>query len=238
MSKSLSQWYAEQTPAAWREQLAAAGPIETRFRAWLALSQLLPPVECALLAVELLGDPEAELRAAAARWWQRTDLETPTAALFSLLNDVDPDVRLEAAATLEAEAATAPERTAVVLALLQRDDLEPLTQVRVARLARPCVGAAAVVLPILGRWLSEGNGELREAVATTLVEWGAQTMLLHSQLTAAIEDEEPLVREAAAKTVGQWTAVAEETIAALRTAVDDEDPEVAQAAQVALAALT
>lgn len=173
MSKSLAKWYAEQTPAEWRAQLATAGPVETRFRAWLALSQLLPPVDCASLAVELLGDSDAELRAAAARWWQRSDIEQPATALLNLLHDADPDVRLEAAATLETMALTVPERTAVVLAMLQRDDLEPLTQSRVARLARPCVGAAEIVLPVLGHWLSEGNAELREAVATTLVEWGA-----------------------------------------------------------------
>jgi HEAT repeat protein len=193
-----------------------------------------------------VDDPDAELRAAAVRWfdWARRvgrfndDLanqwDPVKQKLISLLDDVDPDVQLEAAhclATLDSEL---PRVGDVVCKLIARDGTQTTT---LARLARLCGSLRSIVnhtLPVLGTWLSSNSAELREAAATALSQLGRQAAPLEAQLAVALEDEEPIVREFAAVTLGRLWDLSESSRAALLTACDDEDAGVSKIARLAV----
>lgn len=239
------QWFAAKPWEAWETQLATGMSADDRYQAFLALTQLGTPEQIAQLTASLFHDAAPELRAAALRWWQRLTLEEAasvlessepavTAAALAALADDDPDVRLEAVATLARWQPQHRLRLAVLDELLHRDDLEPMTMARLARLCTPLVTPSDRIVPVLQRWLSDDHAEVREAAVMTLATFGPAAASALSELLSALDDEEPLVREHAARALGNIGQGTAEVIGQLAAATQDEDPECAAAASTAL----
>ncbi len=238
------KWYAEQSWDDWLRQLRFGTGIELRYQAFLALTQMGPVDKVAAVTVELLADTAADLQAAALRWWQTAD-ETlsdghravvQTHAEKLLVAD-DPDVRLEAAATLVRFQPQHPVAAATLLELAQRDDLEPLTMAQLAKLIAGLSNQVDVIVPLLGKWLSCDHGEVREAAATALASLGPGATPQVTALITALDDEEPVVREQAALALGRIGMTSLNIIEALTIASNDDDTEVANVARAALESL-
>lgn len=235
------KWYAERSWDDWLRQLRFATAIEQRYQAFLALTQLGPADKVAPVTVELLTDPTAELQAAALRWWQSPDVDatgdhavTVKAHAVKLLTAEDPDVQLEAAATLIHFQSGHAAAASTLLELAHRDDLEPLTIARLAKLIAPLTAHVDVTAPLLGRWLGDDHGEVREAAATALASLGAEATLQVTTLITALDDEEPVVREQAALALGRIGMTSLNIVEALTMALSDDDVEVANVARAAL----
>lgn len=238
------KWYAEQSWEDWLRQLRFATAIEQRYQAFLALTQLGPGDKVAPVTIELLTDTTAELQAAALRWWQTADVVTlgehlaavQTHAEQSLASD-DPDVKLEAAAMLTRFQPDHAAAATTLLDLAGRDDLEPLTIASLAKLIAPLTTHVDVTVPLLGRWLSNDHGEVRESAATALATLGPEAAPQVTALITALDDEEPVVREQAALALGRIGMRSLNIVEALTVASSDEDVEVANVARAALESL-
>jgi HEAT repeat protein len=237
------KWYAEQSWDDWQRQLRFGTGIEQRYQAFLALTQLGPAEKVAAMTVELLEDSTAELQAAALRWWQTADA-VPADSLAAvrshaekLLAADDPDVRLEAAATLVRYEPHQSAAAMTLLELAQRDDLEPLTMAQLAKLMAVLSGQTDVTVPLLGKWMGCDHGEVREAAATALASLGSDATPQITTLITALDDEEPVVREQAALALGLIGMTSLNIVEALTMASNDEDTEVANVARAALESL-
>lgn len=238
------KWYAEQSWDDWQRQLRFNTGIEQRYQAFLALTQLGPADKVAAVTVELLTDPAADLQAAALRWWQTADeivadehAKTVQDHAEKLLAADDPDVRLEAAATLVRFEPQHPDAAGTLLELARRDDLEPLTMAQLAKLMGSLATHADVTVPLLGQWLRCDHGEVREAAATALATLGPEATPQVTELITALDDEEPVVREQAALALGRIGLTSLNIVEALTMAMNDEDTEVANIARAALESL-
>jgi HEAT repeat protein len=232
----------------WLTALFSAGHLDNRYRAWSAVTTLLSPTEAFPHGLRLLGDPEAELRAAAGHWLakiverlaiDRTDdraaeLREP---LTRLLDDTDPDVRLAAAEAAVAWRLVTPDVSRTVLSLLCDPATEATSLAALARLMGRMPDAAAEAVPRLAELLPRDSAEVREAAAMALAALGDHSGPAASALVTALDDEEPLVREFAARALGQHAAVDDAMRHALQAATSDEDVVVAAAAQEALSRL-
>lgn len=238
------KWYAEQSWDDWQRQLRFGTSIEQRYQAFLALTQMGPAEKVAAVTVELLSDSAADLQAAALRWWQtaeeslinnhRADVQSQAE---KLLVSNDPDVRLEAAATVIHFDPQHPTAATTLLELAQRDDLEPLTMAQLAKLLAALPSNVEVTVPLLGKWLSCDHGEVREAAATSLAALGPDATPQVTTLITALDDEEPLVREQAALALGRIGMTSLNIVEALTAASNDDDVEVANVARSALESL-
>ncbi len=238
------KWYAERSWDDWLRQLRFGTEIEQRYQAFLALTQLGPADKVAPVTIELLSDPTAELQAAALRWWQSpsADSEGEQAGTVrnhaeKLLAASDPDVQLEAAATLVHFQSEHPAAASTLLDLARRDDLESLTIARLAKLIAPLTTQVDITVPLLGKWLSDDHGEVREAAATALAVLGPEATLQVTTLITALDDEEPVVREQAALALGRMGMASLNIVEALTIASNDDDVEVANVARAALESL-
>ena len=238
------KWYAERSWDDWQRQLRFATTIEQRYQAFLALTQIGPADKIAPVTVELLADPEPELQAAALRWWQSPGCEMLIEHLATVqsnaetqLTSDDPDVRLEAAATLNCLQPNHDVAASTLLELAQRDDLEPLTIARLAKLIAPLTAHVDVTVPLLGKWLGNDHGEVRESAATALAALGPAATPQITALITALDDEEPVVREQAALALGRIGMTSLNIVEALTMASNDEDIEVANVARAALESL-
>lgn len=237
-------WYAEQSWDDWLRQLRFGAGIEPRYQAFLALTQLGPAEKVSLITVELLSDSATDLQAAALRWWQtaaQTLIDDHRAEVQKhaekLLDSSDPDVRLEAAATLVHFRPQHGSAAKTLLELAQRDDLEPLTMAQLARLLATLTSQTEVTVPLLGKWLSCDHGEVREAAATALATLGPDATPQVTALITALDDEEPVVREQAALALGRIGMTSLNIVEALTIASNDDDTEVANVARAALESL-
>jgi HEAT repeat protein len=240
--------YAAEPLSAWEARLTAPGPSEARFRAFDAVAQLASAESVCQHALRLLNDPDAELRAAAARWLSTTvrfgRLESDLAAqrddvvrgLQHALSDADPDVRLEAARGVVRSDPETPRLAEVVCELLAREEAQPTTQAALAELCGWLPKLTERTLPVLELWLAAESGELREAAAAALSRLGDQSSPLETALAVALDDEEPVVREQAAFALGRLPSLTAASREALQHAIDDEDSGVAGAARSALEA--
>jgi hypothetical protein len=238
--------YAAEPLEVWEARLLAPGDSEPRFLAWQAITQLATAETTATHALRLLDDDDAELRAAAARWFSSAiragrldgELAAQRAAiqsgLQSRLEDADPDVQLEAARGLVRLLPELPLLADVVCGLLAREETQATTQAALAEICGWLPTFAARTLPTLARWLAAESAELREATATALARLGALCVPLEAALAAALDDEEPVVREQAALALGALPALTADSRAALQLATQDEDAGVAAAAERAL----
>ncbi len=238
------KWYAEQSWDDWQRQLRFATAIEQRYQAFLALTQLGPADKVAPVTIELLTDATAELQAAALRWWQMADvvaagqdLTTVQAHAETLLTADDPDVKLEAAAMLTRFRPDHAAAATTLLDLARRDDLEPLTIASLAKFIAPLTTHVDATVPLLGRWLSNDHGEVREAAATALASLGPEATPQVTALITALDDEEPVVREQAALALGRIGMTSLSIVEALTMASNDDDVEVANVARAALESL-
>lgn len=237
-------WYAEQSWDDWLRQLRFGAGIEPRYQAFLALTQLGPAEKVSVITMELLTDAATDLQAAALRWWQtaaqtliddhRAEVQTHAERL---LDSSDPDVRLEAAATLVRFQPRHTGAAETLLELAQRDDLEPLTMAQLAKHFAALSSHVAMTVPLLGKWLSCDQGEVREAAATALAALGPDATPQITTLITALDDEEPVVREQAALALGRIGMTSLNIVEALTIASNDDDAEVANVARAALDSL-
>ncbi len=239
--------YASQPVEAWLIQLQSSAGLEERYRAFIAVTELLEPARVLDVACQTLADPAGDLRAAAATWiavaLQRQRLlldaagtEAVTAALSPLLQDGDPDVQLAAARGLGSLAPQLPALVLTLVTLIDRDDSQPTSQAVLADLCGRVPAVGVQCLTRLRQWLSADQADVREATAAALVRLGAVAVAAIPELVVALDDEEPFVRESAAVALGQVGPLPIDAIEALRVAAADEDEIVAQAAQRSLGA--
>ncbi|MBI1348107.1 hypothetical protein GC163_17675 [bacterium] len=238
--------YASRSVAEWRSVLGSAAAIEERYRAFVALTELLPPGDVLGDVASLLNSTDSELQATAANWLGRqlvrspefipsTQAEPIRLALQPLLTSEDPDVQLAAVrAMCRLDAGSIALATALGV-LLSRDDIQPTSQVVLADVCGVLTGQAAVTVPTLQEWLSAEQADVREATAAALLQLEAAAAPAIAELTTALDDEEPLVREYAAKALGNIGPLPSSSREALLTACDDEDEIVAAAARATLA---
>lgn len=237
--------YATRSVTEWRSVLESAAAIEDRYRAFVALTELLPPGDVLSDVTSLLQSTDPELQATAANWLGRQlarsqgvipkeQVEPITSALLPLLASEDPDVQLAAVrAMCRIDIASSELATALGM-LLSRDDIQPTSQVVLAEVCGILKDQAAVTLPTLRRWLSAEQADVREATAAALLNLGDSARPAHEELITALDDVEPLVRESAAKALGNIGPLPPSTIEALQAACDDEDELVAAAAKASL----
>lgn len=237
--------YAQRPVQEWIADLRSATSTEVRYRAFVAVTELLDSEALLPLVLETLSDGDGDLRATAATWLARSlqqgrlprqveAFPKVQEVLLPLLNDVDPDVQLSAARALSWLLPQPSSLAPVVLRLLDRDDTQPTSHAVLAELCGriPDVGAEGV--RHLQRLLVAEQAEVREAAAGALAASGRVAIGALSELVAALEDEEPLVREHAAFALGHLHPWDEVTRTALELACSDEDTEVAAAARRSL----
>ncbi|OYW24962.1 MAG: hypothetical protein B7Z55_00690 [Planctomycetales bacterium 12-60-4] len=238
--------YAAHPVETWLARLQSSAGLEERYRAFVAVTELLEPEQAFEVVRQTLADRDGDLRAAAANWIalgvqrQRLALDDSataalTTALSARLDDDDPDVQLAAARGLGWLAPQSPELSAAIVRLVERDDSHPTSQVALAELCGRVSSAAEPCLPWLRRWLSAEQADVREAAAVALARLGTTAAAAMPELVTALEDDEPFVRESAAVALGQLRPLPTEAVEALRIAAADEDEIVARAAQVSLA---
>lgn len=241
--------YASQPAETWLAQLRSNAGLEERYRAFVALTELLEPARLLDVVCQTLADPAGDLRAAAASWIavslrrQRLILDAAaidavTAALTPLLDDCDPDVQLAAARGLAYLAPQLPALVSTLISLMERGDLQPTSQTLLAELCGQVPNVGNQCTTQLRQWLSAEQADVREASAAALVRLGATAVGAIPELVIALEDEEPLVRESAAIALGQVGPLPVDAVEALRDAATDEDEIVAQAAQRSLSAVS
>ncbi len=234
--------YSSQPVAAWQEQLKSGRSLEDRYRAFVALTELQETAETLHLLPEVLQDAAGDLRAAAANWVavglsrQRITVEAATTgtlvpALIPLLQDADPDVQLAAVRALSHLQPELPELVVVITTLLNRDDIQPTSQVILAEVCGRLPSLWEACLPRLRQFLSADQGDVREAAAIAISRMGTQARPALPELTTALDDEEPVVRESAAIALGQLAPLPPEAKTALQSATEDEDEGVAEAAK-------
>jgi len=240
--------YAEIPVAEWLVKLQSPGPIEERYRAWSAVTTLLSPDDAWPHVMIVLSDAEAELRAAAAHWIavvrERGRIE-PSAAhradvqerILAMLSEADPDVRLAAVEAAVAWEVITPAVSATALELLRHPETEATSLATLCQLSGRLPDIAGDSVPRLGILLSAEQADLRESAAQALSALGSRASTAATELTAALDDEEPLVREHAARALGQLDYVDDAIRHALQTATTDEDAVVAAAAMESLARL-
>lgn len=232
----------------WLTALFSVAPLDSRYRAWTAVTTLSSPAEAFPHAVRLLDDNEAELRAVAGHWLakvvERSSLErtddravTLREPLARLLKDTDPDVRLAAAEVAVAWQLVTPDVSRTVLTLLGDSATETTSLAALARLAGRLPEIADESVPRLAALLERDSAEVREAAAMSLAALGERTGPAAVALVTALDDEEPLVREFAARALGQQSAVDDSIRHSLQAATTDDDAVVAAAAQEALSRL-
>lgn len=237
--------YAARSVAEWRPLMGSAASIEERYRAFVALTELLPPLDVLSDVISLLTSPDAELQATAANWLGRQLVRSPglipveqaeqvAAALQPLLTSDDPDVQLAAVRAMCRIDTEVSSLHTTLNALLARDDIQPTSQVVLAEVCGVLIGQAAVTVPTLRKWLSAEQADVREATAAALFLLGTAAGAAVAELTTALEDEEPLVREYAAKALGNLGPLPVATIEALQAACEDEDELVAAAAKASM----
>jgi HEAT repeat protein len=239
-SRSLPEWIAIlDSPAA----------IEARYVAFAAVASLGKMADVQPWAERLCGDASADLRAAAIRWWAKQAAQSDAtdalrsaavAHLRAAWSDADPDVQVEAVVAFQQLQPAATDHASVVWNLAQRNDAEPLTQARLARLLGRIPSLGNDALFRLTTWLQSEQTDLREAAAAAIAEWLSHApgqpvpAAVAEALITATDDEEPLVRESAALALGHIRPITPAITAALTVAAEDEDSQVAQAAQEAL----
>lgn len=238
--------YAQRSSEAWLAELRTATATEARYRAFVAVTELLEPAALLPVVLNTLKDTDGDLRATAATWLARGLQqgkiprhveESPQVqdGLLPLLSDVDPDVQLSAVRALSWLLPQPANLAAVVLQLLDREDTQPTSLAVLAEVCGrvPDVGAAGI--KHLQRLIAAEQAEVREAAAGALAASGRAAQGALHELVAALEDEEPLVRELAAVALGHLHPWDTTTRAAVEQACADEDAEVAAAARRSLA---
>lgn len=237
--------YASRPVEAWLDDLRSATGTEARYRAFVAVTELIEPSALLPVILSTLGDDDGDLRAASATWLARglqqgkiprqVDAAPQVQSrLLPLLNDSDPDVQLAAARALSWMTPQPASLSSVVLQLLERDDSQATSHAVLAELCGRIRGIEAEAVVHLKRLITAEQADVREAAAGALAVLGNHAGEALHELVAALDDEEPLVRELAATALGQLHPLDESTRKALDQTTRDEDPEVAAAARRSL----
>ena len=242
----LPQPFSNTSVADWVTQLQRAEAAEDRLRALQAISLLAPSGEVACWATHSLQDPDATVRALAAKLLGTAEIILPpeiAAKLVALLEDEDPDARFESArALLRRKSGQQNLANRVLLAFLDEEETQPLM---IAAIINALVDAGSIdhlteaeLQPRLKRQLENERAEVREAVATAFARWPTLCNSLVDQLLPLLDDSEPVVREKIAEALGHAGIVNEKIRTALQAACQDEDSEVARIAAFALKQLS
>ncbi|MBS0206883.1 MAG: HEAT repeat domain-containing protein [Planctomycetes bacterium] len=238
--------------SAWVEDLQQAPSPDDRYRALLAVICLGTGAEAVRWCCHALKDADSGVRALAAKQMgecrRRADVlkagETEAwdrvgDLLAVCLQDADPDVRFEAARSLGTVRPQLSDANAVLLSLLDDEGTQPLmTAIVVTALAERPDKSAADLIPRFQKLLQHSQAEIRENVTAAIAHSKPIAAALVSELTAALEDDEPLVRENAAISLGVSGIESPTALEALLTAEQDEDEGVADAARAAYSRLT
>ena len=241
----MPQPYSQRSLDEWITDVQRAELAEDRLRALQAVGFLAKKEETARWAAHSLKDPDATIRALAAKLLADPEivhLVNPAAELVSLLSDPDPDVRFESARTLIKRKSVENGRAVpILLSFLDEPETHPLM---VAAIVNLLVEAGSLpglteteLLPRLRQRLAEERGEIREAVATAFAKWPKMCQTTADELLPLLDDSEPVVREKIAEAFGQSEIDNEKIRAALQIASHDEDSEVARVAVQALECL-
>lgn len=232
----------------WLRQFQTPGPLEDRYRAFVAITTLADTPAAWDIVAAALHDSENDIRAAAANWLavglrrqrlaeSQTELVGLIPALTALLNDPDPDVGLAAAHALGFLSPDSDDLSAAIIHLFGRDDIQPTSQSLLAELCGRVPTAGGACVHQLKTLLQAEQADVREAAALAFTRLGSLTSQAIPELTTALDDEEPLVRESAAIALRSAGHLPPETISALTQASQDEDTDVAKAATETLRTL-
>ena len=232
--------FSNQPLSDWIAQLQQSASAEDRVRALQAIGVLGSPLEVVAWALNAVRDTDSTVRALAAKQLGAIEAsEAVETQLVSLLDDVDPDVKFEAArALVRAKSQQSILTVPVFLTFLDETETHPLMVAAVVntlvKIDLPPQTTMEGLRPRLQRLLNHERAAVREAVSSAFVKWPAMGASCVDQLLPLLDDNEPVVRENIAKSLGESGVTNDAIRAALQTASQDEDVEVARAANDAL----
>jgi len=214
---------------------------EDRYRGLLAVNSMASFSDRFDWCRKLLEDADSSVRAIAVKTLGELKLEatvppipwrTLEPELATLLDDVDVDVRFEAARTIGRINPQDERSVSVLLSLLADLETQPLMLASLVKAIsdRPEIDIEKIVAPY-GEILSHEQPEVRESVSAAIAGWGKKAESLVINLLKALDDDEPLVRENAARALSHCSNSLESVLNALKRASDDEDKIVATTAK-------
>jgi HEAT repeat protein len=215
------------------EALNAVSPIESE----TALGRVAPGDEKAIeaLGLALAGDPDVDVRNAAARClgWMGPQAAAAVPVMIRALNDGDGTVRVHVMVGLGRIGLVDGSVAPVLKTIAERD---PSADFRIwaIRALGLMGGESSIVVPTLLKMLDDANGDIRNAAAYQLGEIRTTGVVLPA-LPGKLNDGKPTERSLAAFTLGMLgREVATEALPALIRALRDEDDEVRKGAVTSL----
>jgi len=214
----------ERTVQAWKFLTDAAGDVkrmqtQTRIQALAALSLLRCP-RSARMIVDVMSDPDVDIRTAAALAAGQTGDPNLTTNLRNLLNDKEPQVAFTAAMTLwkmgdksgedilmavvDAERSAGPTTVHGTEHKIDKDLHDPkmLAKLGVMQGASMFLGPFGYGITAF-EFIHQSGGDLTRVAAIEQISQ-EKTDPIHKVLLAALADKDPAVRAAAAKALGDY----------------------------------
>lgn len=237
--------FANRSPDEWIECFQTSDCVEDRYRALLAIKALSDAPTAISSCRQALVDGDSSLRALAAKQLgELRQANQPADAsgdwseiafdLAKLIGDQDPDVRFEAARSLQRIEPKDREAKQTLMQFLDNDQTQPLMLgIVVSALAEADELDETAMIPRFRTLMTHDQPEVRENVSAAIAKFNKTARALVSELVVALEDEEPIVRENAAIALGKSSVNSTAIQTALQTAELDEDEAVANAAHAA-----
>lgn len=213
----------QRTQAAWKllaDALADAKRPQTRIQALAALGLLRSP-RSEKMILDAMGDPDVDVRTAAALAAGQTKDRNMTTPLRNLLDDKEPQVAFTAATTLwkmgdhsgedilmavvDGDRKAGPNLIQGTEHSIYRELHDPASMAKMGALEGASMALGPFGFGITAyEYIRKSGGDLSRVSAIELLSEG-RTEPIHKELLAALQDKDPAVRAAAAKSLADYS---------------------------------